>query len=465
MVSSSKGTLNTPKGPCMDITLLHRIQFGLTITPHFIFASLSMGLSLFLVLFHGLYWKTSALLWKEITQFWMKIFSFIFALGIATGIPMAFAFGTNWSAFTQFVGDVVGGVFVAEALFAFAIEAIAFGFMVYGWKKVSKNIHFLSTIMVCVGAHLSAFWILSIQSWMNSPQGFTLVSDADGRLHAELTQWGKMVFNPLTIPHFLHVILGTTLTGSFLITSVSLFYLIQRKWLEYATPLFRIGNITSVLTLILLLISSDYLGKTIARENPIKLAAFEGQFQTKNYAPVYLFGSVNESTRETKGVSIPGLLSLLAHNDPSKEVSGLDQAPSDEWPNVPLVFHLYHIMIWTWVLMLCAAGSMWYMRKKELYNWSPNLMKLLMASAILPHIGNIMGWYSSCIGRQPWIVYKLLRTKTAISSEVPISEVSISLILFLILYSTLLFLLFVFLKKSLKDGPKLSQEVYTDHGQ
>lgn len=437
----------------MDVELLHRIQFGFTITFHYIYPPLSIGLSLLLIIFEGLYLKTNNPLWKSITQFWIRVFALTFALGIATGIPMMFAFGTNWCRYSRYIGDVLGSALAAEGIFAFGVEAGALGVMLFGWERVSKKIHFLATCLVAVGAHFSGLWIVTVNSWMQTPAGFAVMKDAQGIEHAVVTNWLEMIFNPSNVPHLIHVFLACWMTGAFFVMSVAAYYLLKNKYEKFAIDSMKVAIAIAALSTILQLASADHLGKVIARTNPTKMAAFEGVFKTEKSTPAYLFGYVDTENQTVYGPKIPGLLSFLVHNDFTTSVAGLDKAPKDEWPQVQLVFQVYHIMIATWGFMFIGACIGIYMWKKDRWHLKPFLMKFLIISVVFPQIGNISGWYSTCFGRQPWIIHKIMKTKDAYSPGVAFGEALFTLILFIITY-LLLFALFLFLlDNKIKHGP------------
>lgn len=437
----------------METEILHRIQFAFTITFHYIYPPLSIGLSLLLILYEGLYLKTGSKLWEGITKFWTKVFALTFALGIATGIPMMFSLGTNWARYSKFIGDVLGSAFAAEGLFAFGLEAGFLGIVLFGWDRVSKKIHFIATCLVALGSHLSGFWIVSINSWMHTPTGYAIMKDPKGVERAVVTDWFQMIFNPSNIPHQIHVILGAWLSGALLVISVSAYYLLKNKWKEFAISSIKVAGLVAAFSALLQLAAADYLGKVIARENPTKMAAFEGVFKTEEYSKIYLFGVVDTENQKVYGIGIPGILSFLVHGDFKTAVQGLDQSPKEHWPNVQAVFQVYHIMIMMWGLILAASLTviyMWYKNRWQLHPW---IMSFLIASVAFPQIGNISGWYASCMGRQPWTVHKLLKTRDSYSLGVSFEDALISLTLFVIMY-LLLFCLFLFLlDKKIKHGP------------
>lgn len=453
----------------MEAEILHRVQFGFTLTFHYIYPPLSIGLSLALIIFEGIYLKTEDPKWQQITKFWARVFGLTFALGVATGIPLMFAFGTNWARYSRFVGDVMGSILAAEGLFAFAMEAGFLGIMLFGWNRVSKSMHYLATILVAVGAHFSGFWIVCANSWMQTPAGHQIVKDARGVESAVVQDWWGVLLNHSSLSHVSHVMLAAWLSGAFLIISVASYYLINKKYYDFSVKSLKVALSIAAVCTILQLVSADHLARVIAYFNPGKLAAFEGVYKTEDYTKAYAFGWVNEKEQKVYGLPIPGLLSFMVHHDIKEPVKGLDQIPKDEWPWVNGVFQTYHIMVGMWVLI--AIGTilglwMWYRQSWKLHHF---FLKFLVVSVIFPQIANIAGWYSACMGRQPWTVYKLLKTKDAYSSVVSASDALTSFIMYGILYLTFFALFLVLLDRKIKHGPTdtfeeaLYRDVYKQH--
>ncbi len=438
----------------MDVAILSRIQFAFTVTFHYIYPPMSIGLSLALIVMEGIYLKTKDLVWQQMTQFWLKLFSMTFVLGVATGIPMMFTLGTNWSRYSRFVSDVAGTIIGAEGMFAFLIEAGFLGLLLFGWHRVSSKIHFLSTILVSLGAHLSAIWIISFNSWMHSPTGYRLATLPDGTEVAQLADWWAVFFSPLNMSHIVHVLLGAWMCGSFLIVSVSAYYLLKKKHLSFAQKSISLSLLMGCITSLLQLFSADYLARKVARYNPEKFAAFEAVYKTAPETPAYLCGWVDESKEKVYGISIPGLLSLMVHRDINTPVIGMDQIAKEDRPWVAGVFQLYHLMVFMWAAMfLTIAIGLFYLFRKKLASIPSIYLKLMIVSVLFPQIANIAGWYSACMGRQPWIVYKLLRTKDSFSPIVSSKEVVASLTMFFVLYLSLFFLFLLLFDKKIKKGP------------
>lgn len=437
----------------MNVEMLSRIQFAMTSGFHYIYPPLSIGLGLFLVLAEGIYLKTRNPLYKQITQFWVKMFAITFALGVATGLVQLFGFGTNWARYSSYVGDVFGSALGAEGIFAFFLEAGFLGVMLFGWEKVSARVHYFSTVMVALGAHFSAVWIVLANSWMQTPAGFRIVGEGS-QAKAVVTDFWQMVFNPSAVDRLTHVVLGCWLAGLFLVLSVSAYYLLRKRYLPFAKSCMKLSLISTAVVLVLQLISADVTARGVAVNQPPKLAAMEGIYETTSRAPLNLIGWVNSETEEVTSIKIPGLLSFLTYRDINAPVTGLNAFPRDEWPNVPAVFQAYHAMITMWGLMfLVVALSIWQVKRGRLEKtkW---LLWALIWSVLFPQIANQAGWMTAEMGRQPWIVWGLLRTSEGVSRSIVASQVVGSLITLAIIYIALLALFLYLVDAKIKHGPE-----------
>jgi cytochrome d ubiquinol oxidase subunit I len=425
----------------MDLEILSRIQFALTIAFHYIFPPLSIGLSLCIVIMEGLYLKTKNRTYEELTKFWVKIFALTFALGVATGTVMVFAFGNNWANFSRFVGDVFGSVLGAEGVFAFFLEAGFLSILLFGWDKVKPRTHFISTILVSIGSHFSAVWIVIANSWMQTPAGFEIVGEGI-RAHAVITDITQMLFNPSAIVRLWHVIVGCWLAGAFLVMSVSAFYIWKKRTVSHAIIGLKIGTVVATIAAILQFFAGDSSAKLLVETQPAKLAAIEGIFETQASAPLSIIGYVNNDGTK-HALEIPGLLSLLTYGNLTGEIKGLNSFPKEDRPNSAIVFQTYHIMVGMWgFIVLACLVSLWAWKKKwEVGKW-PYLF--LVISVLFPQIANQTGWFTAEIGRQPWVVYGVLRTADALSPSVSAGQVLGSIIMFAVIYS-LLFILFIYL--------------------
>lgn len=440
----------------MEALTLARIQFGLTAAFHYIFPSLTIGLALLLVWFEWRWLKTNSVVYAQLARFWTKIFALAFAFGVASGIVMEFQFGTNWSAYARFVGDVFGSPLAAEAIFAFFLESCFLGIVVFGWDRVSPRFHFLSTCMVCLGAHLSALWIIVANSWMHTPAGFKIVNGPTGP-RAEITDFWQMVFNPSTLDRLSHVLAGCWQAGAFLVCSVSAFYLLKGRHDALARAALKPALWLGLVAALLSLVTGHQSAVGVAKHQPAKMAAFEGLYETKANAPLTLFGWVNEERQRAYTVGVPSLLSLLLHGDVSGPVRGLNEFEPGDRPPVNLTFQAYHVMIAIGLGMIAIGllGLLNALRGRlPQMRW---LLRILTLSFTGPQIANQAGWLAAEVGRQPWIVYGLLRTSEGISPTVGSEAVWASLLMFGVLYAILLALFVWIVIIKVRHGPELEE--------
>ncbi len=448
----------------MDIELLSRMQFAFTIGFHYIFPPMSIGLGLILVIMEGLYLKTKNPLYEKMTKFWVKIFALIFAVGVATGIVMEFEFGTNWATYSRFVGDVFGSALAAEGIFAFFLESGFLAILVFGWNKVTPKVHFLSTIMVAFGAHLSAVWIIVANSWQQTPAGFHIVGEGLAA-RAEIVDFWAMVFNPSSIERLTHSVGGGWLSAAFFVMSVSAYYIYKNKNIEFSKETIKIALFVALFASLFQLFTGHNSADQVYETQPAKLAAFEGHFDTEP-ADMYLMGWVDEANEKTYGIKIPGMLSFLLFYDTTKPVTGLREFPKDLRPPVNIVFQSYHLMVALGMFFIGFSILGIIMLKNDNLYKQKWMMIVMIFSVFLPHLANQLGWISAEVGRQPWIVYNLLKTKDALSKTVTANEVWFSLILFTLIY-LLLFVLFIYLlNHKIQAGPdniKASYDVIEDN--
>ncbi|MDO6433349.1 cytochrome ubiquinol oxidase subunit I [Flavitalea sp. BT771] len=437
----------------MDVEILARIQFAFTIAFHYIYPPLSIGLGLVLVIMEGLYLKTGNRIYEQAVRFWIRIFALIFGIGVATGIIMEFEFGTNWATYSKYVGDIFGSALAAEGIFAFALESGFLGVLIFGWKRVSPRVHFISTIMVFFGSLFSAVWIVVANSWQQTPAGYHIVGEGL-KARAEITDFWAMVFNPSSIDRLLHVWIAAILAGAFLVLSVNAWYILHKKHLEIARPSFKIALAVATVFSLLQLFTGHRSADGVSKYQPAKLAAMEGHYDSSSRADMYLFGYVDNRNGRTSGLKIPGGLSFLVHGDFNAPIRGLRSFKPDERPSqVNSVFQFYHLMvaIGTGMIALTLFGS-WLWWKGKLFDkrW---LMWIFAYSVLLPQIGNQAGWFTAELGRQPWVVYGLLKTSDGLSKIVTANQIIFSLILFTLVY-IVLFVLFLFLMhRKIEHGP------------
>lgn len=442
----------------MDVEILSRIQFAFTISFHYIYPPLSIGLGLCMVIMEGMYLRTKLKMYEDMTRFFTRIFALIFGIGVATGIVMEFEFGTNWATYSRYVGDVFGSALAAEGIFAFALESGFLGVLLFGWNKVSPRVHFFATIMVTLGSMFSAIWIVVANSWQQTPTGFHIVGQGL-EARAEITDFWAMVFNPSSVERIWHVWIGAFLSGAFLVTSISAWYIRHKKHLEFSKKAFGIGLIVALLSAYAQLFVGHKSAEVVAEYQPAKLAAMEGHFPASEKADLYLFGWVNKKEETVKGLAIPGGLSFMVHYNFTESVKGLRAfEPKDRPGNPNLVFQTYHIMISCGVIMILLTSiAAWYWKKGNLFEktW---LMKIFVWAVFLPQLANQAGWFAAETGRQPWVVYGLLRTSDALSASVKAGQVVFSLILFSLVYSLLLVLFLYLLNKKIIHGPAPHKE-------
>lgn len=435
----------------METVLLSRIQFALTIGFHFIFPPLTIGLSWLILWIMTKYKRSGEEFHRRMAQFWIKIFAISFVIGVATGIVMEFQFGTNWSEFSRFAGDIFGVPLVAEGIFAFFLESVFIAVLIFGWNRVSVKTLWFSSIMVVVGTTLSAFWIIAVNSWMQTPAGYLMVS---GR--AELIDFWSAVFNPSTVPRFLHTIDASLITGSFFMLGVSARFILKNSHIQFARDSLKIALIAGFIASVFQLGTGHYHAVQVAFTQPEKLASFEGIFETQKRAPMLLFGIPDEKDETVHAaVKIPGLISMLAFGNIEKEVKGLKDFPKEERPPLALTFYPFHIMVALGIYFIVLTKfGVFLLWKKQLYQ-NRLFLKLALWSIPLPFIANELGWISAEVGRQPWIIYHVLKTSDAVSVSVSAGQVLFSLIIFTLIYLLLLLTWIFLLKREIKKGPEI----------
>jgi cytochrome bd ubiquinol oxidase subunit I len=438
-----------------DVVTLSRAQFALTIMFHYLFPPLSIGLGVLMVFMEGSYLVTKNPLYERMTHFWSRIFAVNFAMGVTTGLVMEFEFGTNWAAYSRYVGDIFGSALAAEGIFAFFLESGFLAVLVFGWGRVSAKMHFFATLMVSVGSIFSSVWIIIANSWQQTPAGFHIVGEGT-QARAEITDFWAMVFNPSSMPRLVHTLLGALILGAFFVMSISAYYVLKDRHLEFAKKSFRIALVAGTIGTVAIPIAGHVQADLVSTTQPAKLAAFEGHYKTSNEgAPMYLFGIPDTKEQRIKGgLAIPGGLSFLLHGNFSTPVKALDSFPEKDRPPVFVPFLTYHLMVSMGMAMLflCALGCYHLFRTKTLFEkkW---LLRLFVGAVFAPFLANQAGWVSAEVGRQPWIVYGLLRTTDAVSKVLHSEQVLGSIVMFILIYS-LLFLVWVFvLNTKIQHGP------------
>ncbi len=436
-----------------DVLWLSRLQFAFTIAFHYIYPPLSIGLGVALVIIEGMWLRTMNPLYHQMARFWTRVFALTFAIGVATGIVMEFEFGTNWATYSRYVGDVFGSALAAEGIFAFFLESGFLAVLLFGWDKVGPRMHFFATCMVCLGAHFSAIWIVVANSWMQTPAGFQIVGEGL-TARAEITSFWEMVFNPSSMERLSHVLCGAWQAGAFLVVSVSAYYVLRHKHFDFARASLKIGLSLGLAASLLQLVTGHKSAIGVSRNQPAKLAAFEGHYETSAHAPLYLFGWVDEPAGRVRfGVGIPGMLSYIIHGRTDAVVKGLREFPPADRPPVQVTFQAYHGMVAIGFgmigLSLLAVFHWW---RGTLFD-RPWLLLLLVFSVLGPQLANQLGWFAAEVGRQPWIVYGLLRTSEGLSQVVRADMVITSLVLFALVYLLLLAVFVYLLNDKIQHGP------------
>ena len=416
----------------LDALLLARIQFAFTVSFHFIFPAFSIGLASFLAVLEGLWLRTGKQLYLDLFKYWLKIFAIAFAMGVVSGIVMSYQFGTNWSVFSDRTGPVLGPLMAYEVLTAFFLEAGFLGVMLFGMERVGRKLHFAATLMVAVGTTISAFWILSVNSWMQTPVGFEM--GANGQFLPG-PSWWTIVFNPSFPYRLVHTVLAAFITTAFVVGGVGAWHLLKDRGNLHARKMFSMAMWMAALVVPVQIVAGDMHGLNTLEHQPQKVMAMEGHYQSHpDGAPLILFGIPDSEAREVRyAVEIPKASSLILKHDPNAPLAGLDTIPRDEQPPVGIVFWSFRIMVGLGFAMLgVGLWSLLARWRGKLYEWSwLHRAALLMAPS--GFVAVIAGWVTTEVGRQPYVVYNLLRTADA-ASPLDAPAVGASLLAFVIVY-------------------------------
>lgn len=436
----------------MDVVLLSRIQFAVTVAYHFLFVPLSIGLGLVLVLAERRYYRSGKAEDKAASDFWIRIFTATFAVGVATGISMEFAFGTNWATYSRFVGDIFGAPLAAEGLFAFFLESTFLAVLLFGRHRVSKKFFYVSAWLVWCGSLLSALWIIIANSWMQSPAGYKIVQTAAGP-KAQLTDFFAAGFNPTTLPRYAHTIDALLMMGGFTAMAIAAYYLRKGVHKDFARKTMATGAAIAAIFTVLMLPAGHWQAVSVVDNQPSKLAAFEGHWED-GPVPLGIIGYVDEANGKTVGIEIPGGVNVLAGDfSRTKSYPGLNSFAPEDRPPLQLTYQTYHTMILLWGAMLLVSLAAWWLDRKGALENKRGLLTLIMWSPILPMLAIQLGWAAAEVGRQPWIVWGELRTLDAISKAVPAGEVLLSLVLFTAFYTLLYVAWARVVVKFIKKGP------------
>jgi len=437
----------------MDSALLiHRLQFAFTVTFHYLFPQLTMGLAPLIVILKTLAIRTNDETYNQAAKFWAKIFGINFAIGVVTGIPMEFQFGTNWSHFSRFAGGVIGQTLAMEGCFAFFLESTFLGLFLYGEKRLSRGMHWFSALMVFIGSWASGYFIVATDAWMQNPVGYEKAVDGS----VQLSSFWALVLNPWAWLQYAHNMSGAVITGSFVMAAVGAFYLLGRRHEDQARIFVRIGvTVGLIFSLLQLFPTGDLAGRMVAEKQPVTLAAMEALFKTQEGAPLVIIGQPNMAEQRLDNpIAVPNMLSFLTYRRWNAHVHGLNEFAQSDWPqNIPLLYFAYHIMVGLGTVFIAVMGLaailLW---RKKLYE-SRWLLWILMLMFPFPYIANTAGWMTAEMGRQPWLVYGLLRTEEGFSKLVSAGNGWFTFLGFLGMY-TILGILFLFLvRREIEHGP------------
>jgi cytochrome d ubiquinol oxidase subunit I len=436
-----------------SVLVIHRLHFAFTITYHYLFPQLTMGLAPLIVVFKSLALWRGDERYNKAARFWSKIFAINFLFGVITGIPMEFQFGTNWARFSHYSGGVIATALAMEGVFAFFLESSFLGLFMFGEKRFGQRVHWLAAFMVFAGSWISGFFIIVTDAWMQHPIGYEIA--ADGTAH--LNSFWSLLFNEWALWQYLHNMGGAVITGSFAMAATGAYYVLSRKQEEYGRLFLRLGVIVAAIASVLQLFpTGDRQGKLVTDSQPVTLAAMEGLFQTESGASIVLVGQPDTANQKLDNpIYVPKALSFLTHRHWEAEVKGLNEFPRDQWPdNIPLLYYSYHIMVGLGtIFILVMATAVLMLWRKKLFNarW---MLWILMLSFPFPYIANTAGWITAEVGRQPWLVYGLMRTQDGFSSNVSAGNGLFTLLGFMGMYTVLSILFIILIWREVGHGPE-----------
>jgi cytochrome d ubiquinol oxidase subunit I len=436
-----------------DPLFLHRLQFAFTIIYHYLFPVLTMGLALLIVVMKARGLRAGGEGWNVAARFWIRIFAIHFAVGVATGIPMEFQFGTNWARFSRYAGNVIGHTLAMEGLFAFFLESSFLFLLVFGEKRLSRGAHFLAAVALFLGSWLSAYFITATNAFMQHPVGHAVGPDGILRLN----DFRAFLLNPWALAQYAHNMIASVETAAFVVAALGAFYLLEGRFREPARLFLRLGTAVGLLASILATFpTGSHQAEMVARDQPAALAGMEGRFESGPYAPLNLIGQPNVGERRLDNpIRIPGLLSLLAFGHVTSEVRGLDAFPERDWPdNIPLLYYAFHIMsgLGTILILVMVAANVlaWTGRLEH----SRPMLWILMLSFPFPYIAVTAGWITAELGRQPWLIYGLFRTAQGSSPTIHAGTALFTLIGFCGLYLVLGVLFLFLIAREIAHGPE-----------
>ncbi|MDD2904202.1 MAG: cytochrome ubiquinol oxidase subunit I [Syntrophales bacterium] len=440
----------------MDVLMLSRLQFAAATIFHFIFVPLTLGLSILIAIMETKFVRTGDEEYRRMAKFWGKIFIINFAVGVVTGITLEFQFGTNWARYSRYVGDIFGSILAIEATLAFFLESTFLAVWIFGWKRLSPKLHCLSIWLVAFASNLSALWILMANAWMQHPVGYTI---RNGR--AELTDFVSVITQPFGFQIFFHTLSGAYILAGFFVMGVSAYHLLRQQHVSFFSKSLRLGLVFALIFSLAEIVQGHIHGAEVAKIQPTKLAAMESLWNTQADAPMALFLIPDEKNERNVAEfgKIPGLLSMLAYHSPGATVKGLKDFPKDDRPPVALTFIAFRVMVGLGFFFALVTVVAWLKRKK--LESSPFLLKVLLYSIPLPYIAVQAGWMVTEVGRQPWIVYGLMRTKDAVS-PIAASQVGVTLAAFIGVYSLLGAVAFYLIVKHVRRGPEPAAAVQVE---
>ncbi len=431
----------------MDVVMLSRLQFAVAVFFHFIFVPLTLGLSLLIAWMETRYVMTGDVMWKRQAKFWGKLFIINFTLGVVTGITLEFQFGTNWSRYSEYVGDIFGSLLAIEATVAFFLESTFLAVWHFGWNRVGKKLHLFAIWAVAIAGNISALWIILANGWMQNPVGYAL---RNGR--AELDNFFTVLANPYAWGMYFHTVISAWMLGGFFVLGVSAWHLLRNNETEFFRKAFRMVAPFTFVMALLVAFAGHHQGGNVAKFQPVKLAAMEAQWETESKVPFYLF--VLPDTKAERNVvealPLPGMMSWVAYGDSNATIQGLKEFPKEDRPPVTTTFWSFRIMLLLGGLFILLGILAWVQSRSEKIN--PYVMRALIWNIPLPYLGLMFGWTVAEVGRQPWIVYNLMRTVDAVS-PVPAGNVAISLVAFIVVYTMLGLVDIFLLRKYACKGP------------
>ncbi len=444
----------------MNTELLSRFQFALTASFHYIYPPISMGLGLMLVIFGILNVRTHDQKWRQLSVFWVRVYGLVFAIGIATGLVQEFEFGMNWANYSRFVGNIFGSLLAAEGIFAFFLEGGFLGLMLFGGNRLGPRMWLFATSAVVFGAHFSAVWIVMANSWMQTPAGYTLAQTPHGTI-ALMQNFGAIVFTPSFLANLAHVFVSAWIVGSSLILSSSAYYLLKKRHVDLAIASIKVAlPVFTLLSIVQVFITGSWIAIVITHYQPTKLAGMEGAWPaSQSCAPFDIVGWIDQSTQTTHGIAIPCLLSFLAYFNVNTPVTGLKDFSPSLWPPLQITFQAYHLMVDLGMLFILIGiiASIFYFWGRRLFHtgW---VLWLLVASVFLTELATLAGWWTAEFGRQPWVVFNLLKTSNGVSPSLTVQQMVFSVITFVVMYAILLVLFIYLLNKDIQRGPEPLEE-------